>query len=156
MLYLKKVLALPYVQRVEVTTAEIRVTRQVRDGEPVVPEDLVVEAAVDVGALVKRIQPEQYPFRPDEHPYFCLEGATRTITERKLFVTHILAPEGEWLSAWMGLDYVPVQGARVLGMKIVYSDSDLLDGRIVLLGSASSAGLLADTLHGVVIDLNAS
>jgi hypothetical protein len=153
--FLKRVLVLPNVQKVEVTSTQISVMRQVREGEPVVPVELL-EDNVDVSALLKRLQPEQYPFDPEEHPYFCLEGACRTITNKKLFVTHILAPEGEWLSGWLGLSYVPSNRSRVLGMQVVYANHELLEGRIVLLGSTSSSCTLADVVHGIVVDINAS
>jgi len=154
MAYLKKVLVLPSVQKVEVTPSQISVFREVREGEAVVPGGDVAEVEVDIGDLIRSIELVNHEFIPGEHPYISLERAARTLTEEDMFVTHILAPEGEWLSAWLSLDYVPPQEGRVLGMKVMYSTSDMLDGRVLLLGSPSSAGLLVDTTNGIVIDMD--
>ena len=154
MAYLTMVLSLPNVRKVEVTPERIQILRQVREGEAVVPSDMAIEGPADVPTLMRTVDMDQYPFDPQEHPYWCLEGAMRKITDRHMFVTHILAPQGEWLSAWLDLSYIPAQGSRLLGVKVIYSDSDLLDGKVVLLGSINSAGLMTDVINGIVIDLN--
>lgn len=153
--YLKKVLILPSVQKVEVTPSHITIFREVREGEVVVPSADVEEIEVAIGDLIKNLSLANYKYTPGEHPYVCLERGVRILTNSDLFVTHILAPEGEWLSAWLDLDCVPEQGGRVFGMKVAYSPSDMLEGRVLLLGSPSSAGLLVDATQGLIIDMDA-
>lgn len=152
--FFKKALTLQNVQKIVVTPKQFSVTRQVREGEPVLPEELVSETAIDVGALLRSVESEHYTFDPEEHPYMCLVGACKRITDNNLYVSHILALEGEWLSAWLGLDYQPSGGSRVLGMKVVYADDEMLEGKVIVLGSPVSAGLLLDATHGVIVDMN--
>lgn len=149
---LATIFSLPNVQKVTVDMKEIEVYRQCRESEPVIPGD-VADDVIDVGDLVRHIEKVEHPFDPDEHPYFVLEQVTRMITAKKLSVTHIAAPSGEWLGAWLGVEYEIRPGDKIFGLTVVFTDAALMSGKVVLLGSSNPAAPLADVSYGVIVEM---
>lgn len=146
------IFSLPNVQKVTVDNKEIEVLRQCRESEPVIPGS-IPDSVVDVADLLKRIEKVDHPFDPEEHPYYVLEQAMRDITSRKLSVTHAVAPSGDWLAAWLGVNFEIRPGDRVFGMTVAYTEAELMSGKVVLLGSSNPAAPLSDVSYGVIIEM---
>lgn len=149
---LATIVSLPNVQKVTIDTKEVEVLRQCRESEPVIPGD-VPDSVVDVADLIKRIEKDSHPFDPEEHPYFVLEMSMRRISAKRLSVTHIVAPSGDWLAAWLGLDVDFRPGDKCFGLTVVYTDAELMSGKVLLLGSSNPAAPLADVSYGVIIEM---
>lgn len=149
---LATIFTLPNVQKVTVDNKEIEVLRQCRESEPVIPGD-VADSVVDLADLIKRINKDSHPFDPEEHPYYVLEQAMRRITSKHLSVTHIVAPDGGWLAAWLGVDFDFRAGDKCFGMTVVYTNAELMSGKVVLLGSSNPAAPLVDVSYGVIIEM---
>lgn len=148
----KRIVSLPGVQRITISGSSIEVIRACMEGEAVIPADIPDEV-VDVMDLVNRVPKDDEPYDPETHPYLTLYSATDRISKKNLSVTHIIAPEGEWLAAWLGLDTNIVGGSKVFGIRVVYTDNQLMEGKVVVLGSPNPSGILSDASYGVIIDM---
>lgn len=146
----KRVVELPDTHEIRVTPSEFFVQRMVRDGEDIIPR-LDVPQEVDLPFILSRIDIKPLPFDPSRHPYLSLELATRMLTSLRVKPTFIAAQSGEMLSAFLALD--DMEPTTIFGMNVIYSDSELLEDKIVVFGGTSS--LLTDLTHGIIIHMGA-
>jgi hypothetical protein len=151
----KRLIELPGIQKVEVTPQNITVQRLISDQEQVIPEVGEGEAAeVDPiflpTAISKNEALVELSFDPERHPYHALLGATDMIHEKKLRPSFIVAPEGEWLGAYLGLPEGTVPES-CFGMRVIYTRDDAFEDKLLVLGGLSN--LLTDVSIGVAINL---
>lgn len=151
----KRLIELPGIQKVEVTPQNITVQRLISDQEAVIPEAGEGEAAeVDVSFLLTSITKTEMlvelPFDPERHPYHALLGATAHIHEKKFRPSFLVAPEGEWLGAYLGLPEGTVPES-CFGMRVIYTRDDAFEDKLLVLGGPTN--LLTDVSIGVAINL---
>lgn len=149
----KRVIELPGIQKIEISQTQFVVARMVGDGELVVP-DPGEQVEVDAGFVLQRITEQdglvELAFDPTRHPYLSLLEATAMVNGQRLRPTHLIAPEGEWLAAFLGLpeDATP---ESCFGMKVLYTKSESFENKILVLGGPTN--LLTDVSYGVAIDM---
>jgi len=148
--YIRRVLALNNVVKLEVTPDSVVTWRTVDEGEAVVPPELQEEAVFDTNALLESIELVALEFDPAENPYITLVRASQQVSSLRLVPSHILVQDIELFSAWLGFDH---NVEKVLGVDVVlYKNEKYGPGRIVLTGTAGGA-LLSNVVRGVVIDM---
>ena len=149
----KRVVELPHTHEIKLTPAEFSVQRMVADGESVVPSSEDEVAEIDPADLLTALEKSdalhQLKFDPERHPYQALEFATRMITSFRLRPSHIVAPSGEWLSAF--LDLTDPRPERVFGMQVVYTDKAIFEDKILVVGGPTT--MLIDASVGVIINM---
>jgi hypothetical protein len=149
----KRTIDLPGLQKIEVTPTQFVVQRMVSDGEAVIPSG-EESSAVDPTFLLTTLQKGNalhvLPFAPDRHPHMSLLEATDYVTGLRLRPTFLIAPEGEWLGAFLGLDEKAVPSS-CFGMKVIYTRDESFADKILVLGGPTT--LLTDVACGVVIDI---
>lgn len=154
-LLFKRLIELPGIQRVEVTPQNIIVQRLISDNEQVIPDAGEGESTeIDIGFLLTSISKNEalieLPFEPDRHPYHALLSATAHIHDKKLRPCFLIAPEGEWLGAYLGLPEGAVPES-CFGMRVVYTRDEAFEDKLLVLGGPSN--LLTDVSIGVAINL---
>lgn len=149
----RRVIELPRLQVIEVTGDKFTVSRLVAEGEAVIPEEHdVVE--VDADFVIRKVQEAsglvELPFEPQRHPHMALLEATEMVVKQRLRPTFLIAPEGEWLSAFLGLPEGAIPES-CFGMRVIYTENELFENKVLVLGGTTN--LLTDVSYGVVIDM---
>ncbi len=149
---LKDLLDLSAIQEISITSADITVSRQVAETQPVIPSRKV-EETIDGEAVLHRISDDvdSYPYHPDDHPLFVMRDVMDSISRRGLRPNWVLAPADGWLEAYFGLPDVP-PATHVFGMRVIhFKDRDYR--KLVVVGSPTD--YISDALHGVIVDMGA-
>lgn len=147
---LKRALELSEVEEIRVTPSEFHIRRSVHEDEEVLPKTDTSKLEIDPDFLLKSLELEELPIETkDDHPYLRLQHACSRIGAKGLSAIALLAPDGEWLSAFLGLD--ESRPERVLGLRAVYTVSPSYEEKIVVIGASSN--FLIDARVGVIIDL---
>jgi hypothetical protein len=144
----QRMLSLPQLQRLEVATDGVTVERCVFPNEEVAPvasfpypdAKFILRTVQELGAL------HEMPFDPEVHPYLALLEATNQIHKAGLRPCAIVAPDAEWLSAFLGIDDARTS---VFGMEVILAGEDVLDNRLVVLGGTSP--FIFDASYGVIV-----
>lgn len=148
--FFKSVIVLPCLEEIRVTPKSVSVRRLVEEGEPVLPRRS--EERPDPPFVLGRLELDHLPFDPEAHPLLSLLDAMGRVTDRNLRPSHLLAPEGPWVAAYVGLpgDEPP---SHLYGMEVLCSSADEFEEKMVVVGT--STGYLEDARFGVVIDMGA-
>ncbi len=150
----KKVVTLPDVEEINVTSEGFRVRRLVGEDEDVIPRKGKLDEHLDPDFVLNQLALNdalvELPFVPDAHPYHNMEAAMQMLTDRDVRPAFFFAPEGPWVAAYFDLDKDPPP-THVLGLRIVYSKSETYREKFVVVGSSS--GYLSDSSFGVIIDM---
>lgn len=147
----KRVIVLGYVQEVSVTPTGFSVTRMVNEGEAVIPEssDGPVDLKFTLESVERHAELDQLAFDPEKHPYLALEEATRKLSDRGLFVSHLAAHDPAEVSALFALSVE--KPTTLLGFPILYDHELVQSGTVVVFGGRSR--LLSDVVAGIIIDM---
>ncbi len=151
LLYVRRVLRLSGVHKVEITPKGIEVVREMTaEEEPVVPSGT---NDVDMDFLLTNIDMEAYPFDPNEHPIYTLYGATARLTKRGYELYEILVPSWPLFAAWLGVEQTAETPQTVFGSRLLVVPPATTNERVVLLGARAPALFLSDVELGITIDL---
>lgn len=148
--YLRRVLSVPAIQRIEISPKGVLVERVMDNADdPVVPDGT---DDVDIAGVLMRTEITAHPFDPKEHAMYALLSASQTVTKsRELYA--VVAPGWPLLSAWLGVETTKEPPKTIFGTKLFLVPSSVTNGRVVLLGAKAPAMFLTDVDMGVAIDL---
>lgn len=151
LLYVRRALTQPAVQKVEITPKGIEVVREMDSpDDPVVP---VGVDSVDMAFLLDHVEMTPYPFNPEEHPMYVLYGAMREIHKTRRKVHTIVAPGWPMFAAWLGVEADKEPPTDIFGAKVAFVPSTITNDRVVILGAPHISLFLSDVDMAVAVDL---
>lgn len=146
LLFLRYLLTLSKLQRIEINRETIRVERRVANElAPVIPDELPNTLTAE--DVMERLELELQPAHP--HPSLSFVAATQRLQELGLRTVGVLAPPGEFLGAFQGLP-AGKPATTCYGWPVLVSSDPVMDNKLVVVGGQSS--YFYDAQVGIVID----
>lgn len=149
-------LRLANVTALEITPSSVFVERYVEpDGEVLTPALKAVHAGTslepDLDTLLQVLRLEALTFEPSGHVLHLLMRLYELVHESGLQPVSLFVRRGDDLPAALGLPTSSEGPATLFGVPVVYVESGLEWGSVLLVGSPSP--FLADATYGVVADI---
>ena len=147
----KRAIQLSAVEEIKVTPEVFSVTRVMDEADPgeVFPKESADDDA-DPLYLLSKVELENAPFDPEQHPFLALVAATRALGKTSSRVAAILAPDDGSFAAYFGLE-ADERPELFLGMRVIYNQDEKYSDKLVVLGGPTA--YLADVTNGVIIDM---
>jgi hypothetical protein len=154
--FLLGALRLEHVTALEVTPTSVSVERFVEpEGEVLTPALKATHAGTslepDLDTLLQLLHLEALTIEPGAHVLHLMMRLYEMVLEAGVQPVALYARQGDDLAAALGLPASSAGPATLFGVQVVYVDSGLEEGSILLVGSPSP--FLADATYGVVADI---
>lgn len=149
---IERALNLGFLQELAVTPKGIRMKRWVTEEAEVFPDrpSAEDERSVDLSFLLEgKLELHNLPFVEWRHPYHSLLEAWQLLESKNLVPSHIVVRNEEHALAWLGLSELK---GTLFGLRYTFVDSEMLEDRVIVLGTARPGMSLGDARVGVTID----